>query len=418
MADVNRRRSARLAIAGRTLLLSSLLRRTVIDAAGQALGRLTDVIVRLSGEDYPAVTGLVADIGGRELFIHAGEILAWDTERLELATARLDLRAFERRHGEVLLSRDVLKHRLVDLDEHRLVSANDIQLTHLEDTWVATAVDIRPRGLLHRKGPAVWREWTQFEALIGHQSTHPAPLRLGRLRRLKAADLADLIEAATDREQADLLSRVHDDPDLEADVFEELDQDEAGDLLEARSDGEIANLFSRMRADDAADAILDLPHNRRRPVLALLPDLTRQKVTILLGYAETTAGGLMTMDYLSVPITGTVADAIRAVAAGSSMQPEALVTVYCHDGQQELVGAVGLVALLQQAPTRALQDVVDPNPVHVHTDADLTQITLAMADYNLLTLPVLDNEDHLVGVLTVDDVLDACIPDEWRHMRT
>jgi Mg/Co/Ni transporter MgtE len=99
------------------------------------------------------------------------------------------------------------------------------------------------------------------------------------------------------------------------------------------------------------------------------------------------------------------------------MQPEALVTVYCHDDQQELVGAVGLVTLLQHDPTVTLQSVADSSPVHVHPDADLNEITLAMANYNLLTLPVLDNDDHLIGVLTVDDVLEATIPAEWRHMQ-
>ena len=401
----------------RTLLLSMLMHRTALDAAGQALGRLTDVIVRLREETYPLVTGLVAHVGGREVYVPGTEILVWDEERLELASARLDLRQFARRPGEVLLRDDVLGHRLVDVEQSCLVTAHDVRLTHHGAGWEAVAVDIHPRGLLHRKSQHTWRDWSGVEALIGHDVSLPARARLGGLRRLRPAQLADLIEEASDQEQKELLSRVHAHPELEADVFEELDEDEAGDLLEARTDTQIADVLSHMRSDDAADALLDLPQERRKPVLDLLPDEKRQKVIVLLGYQEATAGGLMGVDYLSVPCTSTAAEVLRAVGQATQMQPEAIVVAYCHDENRRLVGAVGLVTLLQSDPQTTMQVLADPEPVHVHPDADLTEITRAMADYNLLVLPVLDGDDRLIGVLTVDDILEAAIEPEQRRMR-
>jgi len=402
---------------GHALVLSELARRTVVDAAGQALGRLSDVIVRLRGEDYPAVTGVVVTIDRRRLFVPAADILAWDTTRLELATARLDLRVFERRDGEVLLRHDVLGHRLVDLDHPGLVTAHDVRLTHVAAAWLATAIDVRPRSLLRRRGAPSWRDWTGFEALIGHTGAAVAQSRLGRLRRLKAADLADLIEQASTPEQTDLLIRVHEHPELEADVFEELDEGKASDLLETRSDTDIGALLARMRADDAADTLLDLPQQRRRAVLTTMPELAQQKIMILLGYEEATAGGLMTPDCLAVPASNTVAQAISAIRAAVALEPAALVTLYCHDDHSRIVGAVSVVTLLQSDPDLTVEQVADRDPVHVHPDADLTEITLAMADYNLLALPVLDTADHLIGILTVDDVLEATIPSEWRHMQ-
>jgi CBS domain-containing protein len=400
-----------------TLLLSSLQHRTALDAAGQELGRLSDVIVGLRDDDYPTVTGLVASIGGRELFVPTSEIIAWDNQRLELASARLDLRPFERRPGEVLLRGDVLGHRLVDVEQSRLVTAHDVQLTRLGDGWAATAVDIHPRGLLRHRSGHTWRDWSSVEALIGHDISLPSRSRLGGLRRLKPAQLADLIEEASHGEQRELLSRVHANPDLEADVFEELDEDQASDLLEARTDAQIADVLARMRSDDGADALLDLPQERRQPVLDLLPELQRNKITVLLGFQEATAGGLMSVDYLSVPATSTAADAIRAIGEARQMQPEAIVVAFCHDQDQRLAGAVSLVALVQSAPDITMQTLADPNPVHVHPDADLPEITGAMSDYNLLVLPVLDHDDHLIGVLTIDDVLEATIPTEWRRRR-
>jgi len=125
----------------------------------------------------------------------------------------------------------------------------------------------------------------------------------------------------------------------------------------------------------------------------------------------------MGVDFLSVPCTSTVADVLRAVHDATQMQPEAIVVAYCHDQNQRLVGAVSLVALLQSDPQVTMQHLADPEPVHVHPDADLTEITRAMADYNLLVLPVLDSDDQLIGVLTFDDVLEAAIAPEHRRMR-
>ena len=399
--------------AGR-LLLSALVKRTVLDGAGQVLGRLSDVVVRLRGEDYPAVTGLVARVAGRDVFVPAAEILAWDTDRLELTSARVDLRRFERRPREVLLRADVLGHRLVDVDHARLVRAFDVALRHTGTDWVAGDVDVHRPGWLHGGAPA-WRDWKTFEALIGHQDSLRARSRLARLRRLKPAEIADLLEEASSAEQDDILARVHADPELEADVFEELEEEPQSRLLEARSDTEAAEVLSRMRADDAADAVMELPQDRRRTVLELLPAPQRGKVMALLGHPAATAGGLMGVDYLSLPLTATVGDALDAVRVEVGLQPEALVTVYCHDDQARLAGAVSLVALLQHHPDTPLAGIADPDPVHVRADADLVEVTLTMSDYNLLTLPVLDQSGHILGVVTVDDILEASIPRDWRR---
>ena len=399
------------------LQLSALLRRAAVDGAGHALGRLADIIVRLRDEDYPEVTGLVATVGGRQLFVPAAQIVAWDDEHLVLASARLDLRPFERRTGEVLLRGDVLGHRLIDVEQPGLVTAHDVQLTRSAGGWVATAVDIHPRGWLPGRRGHTWRNWSGFEALIGHDGSLPTRAPMGRLRRLKPAELADIIEDASADEQRELLTRVHAHPELEADVFEELDEDQASDLLEERTDPQIADVLGRMRADDAADALLDLPQDRRLSVLQQLPDVEQKKITALLGYQEATAGGLMSPDHLMLPATTTAAQAIAAVRTATQMQPEAIVVVFSHDEHQALTGAVSLVALVQADPGATLDDLAEPHPVHVHPDADINEIALAMADYNLLILPVLDRDDHLIGVLTSDDILEAAIAPERRRRR-
>ena len=409
-----------------TLRLSRLLKRPVADRGGESIGRLADVIVRLRGADYPLVTGLVAAVGGREVFVPVDQVISFDGDPLKLSSARLDLRHFERRDGEVLLRADVLGHRLIDVQNARLVRAADLELAADEGEWVLSGADTRRRprrlfGLLaaeDQEAEHVFRDWHDFESLIGHQSSALLRGPFARVRRLKPAQIADLLESASKEEETEILGRVHDDPELEADVFEELDEDLATRLLGARTDEEIAGVLARMRADDAADAIAELPQRRRQPVLDLLPPAQRTKVLTLMGFNSTSAGGLMGVDFVALPSMSTVREALARVGRSSLLQPEALASVHAVDEVGGLCGVANLVTLLQSDPGATLIDVCDTDPVRVGADADIMDVAVLMTDYNLITIPVVDDERRLLGVITVDDVLEVTLPDDWRRRET
>ncbi|EYT81158.1 magnesium transporter MgtE [Streptomyces sp. Tu 6176] len=394
------------------------------DRGGQILGRLADVIVRLRGADYPWVTGVVVGVGRRPLFVPVEQVSALDSEgRVRLASARLDLRPFERRAGEVLLRADVLGHRLIDVAEARLVRASDVELIWRDGKWLVSCVDTRrphrlpglPRGHSAVHGLRDWRDWKEFEPLIGHSRSALARRPTARIRRLRPAKIADLLEDASRDEEREILGDVRQDPELEADVFEELEEDRASRLLDARTDEEIAAVLTRMRADDAADAIDDLRQRRRRPVLDLLPPGQRAKVLTLMGYSPDSAGGLMGMDFLALSADATVREAVAAVRDARRLQPQALTTVHTVDGAGRLLALASLVALLQTRGAVRLGEVSETDPVRVGPDTDLVDVTLLMADYNLLTLPVVDEEGVLLGVITIDDVLEATLPEDWRR---
>ncbi len=406
----------------RVLHLSDLVGRPITDKKGESIGRLADVIVRLRGAEKPMVTGLVALVGGREVFVPFEQASGFDGQVLKLSSAKLDLRRFERREGEVLLRADVLGHRLIDVPSAHLIKAIDLELRGQGNDWVLDGVDThrRSRGLLRLISPGEeeghhFEDWVNFEPLIGHASSARLRGPFGRIRRLKPAQIADLLEEASKAEESEILGQVHADPELEADVFEELDEDLATRLLGARTDAEIAEVLARMRADDAADAISELPQRRRQPVLDLLPAGQRTKVLTLMGFNPTSAGGLMGVDFLAVSQDATVADALAAVAGSQSLQPEALTSVHVLDADGMLYGVANLVTLLQADPSKRLSAVCDDDPVRIGADTDVVDVAVLMSDYNLITIPVVDENRTMIGLITVDDVLEVTLPDDWRR---
>ena len=401
--------------------LSQLLRAPVVKPSSFPVGRVDDIIVRLrSAETYPLVTGIVAAVGGRRVFVGAGSIRRLEPDRVTLVrNNEVDPRRFERRHGEVLLRSDVLGYRLIDVTAGELVRAYDVELEDSGDGWVLARLDTRrPRrlfGLLKTPGGQASRDWKAFEPLIGHGQSIAVRRVFGRVTALKPAQIADLLEEADKAEGGEILDRVRNFPELEADVFEELDPDKASRLLDDMPDGEVAALLSRMRADDAADAIMDLRQSRRRRVLDSMPAPQRTKVLTLLKFNPDSAGGLMNVDIVCCGTRATAGEALALIGVDQAVQPEALLQMHVLNENGQLAGVVSVIPLLQAHPADVVATLMDSDPVRVTPDAELADIAVLMADYNLHTIPVVDDGDQMLGVVTVDDVLKATIPDDWRR---
>jgi CBS domain-containing protein len=406
----------------RVLHLALVTGGDLLDPAGAKLGRVDDLIVRLGEDEYPPVTGLLATLAGRQVFVPADAIAEIEHGRVRMRARRLDLQPFERRPDEVLLKKDVLDRQLINVDGARLVRSNEIELARLDGWYRVVGVDtglrgllrrVVPRALAHSVGTNEFLDWASVEPFTGHVPSVRLRVPHPKLARLHPAQLADLVEQASHHEGQEILGAVGGDPELEADVFEELEPNHQQEFIEERSDADVAEVLARMESDDAADLVSELPEERRDEVVRLLPLVQRRRVRALLGYDPATAGGLMSPEFLCVFSQATQREVIERIRT-SHISAEALGWIYVMNASKRLAGAVALVDLLRAGPDACVGDIADM-PQRVRSDAELEEVARLMTDFDLTVVPVVDAEERLLGVVTVDDVLELVLPRGWRR---
>ncbi len=407
----------------RIVHFSSVVRQALVDGHGERIGRVEDLVVHL-GAPHPPVVGAVVRIGGRDLFVTIGKIAGLGDRPLVFSGNRVDLRRFERRPGELLLGRDLLARHLINVAGGRLIRANEIELCDANGVWEVIGVDPSRRRVLRRlfrghlggqDGRSAVVDWASIEPFVAHVPTARLRIPYRKLARLHPAQIADLVEQASHEEGEEIIEAVGADRELEADVFEELDPEHQIEFLQSRSDADAGRLLATMAPDDAADLIIEADQDRRLRLLEALPQPQRRKVRQLLSYNPETAGGLMSPDYVSLPETASVADALEAVRHSAAAH-ESLQVVFALHEDGTVAGSVSIVALVRAQPDVLLSAVVREIPAHVHPDWDLGEVVRKMSDFNLTVAPVLDPEHlHILGIVTVDDVLELMLPTGWRR---
>jgi len=406
----------------RRLMVTQLLRSPVLNPAGDELGRLADLIVKLDSGGYPPVTGVKVRMGGRDVYVSSKNIEKLAPGEVRLNTQTLDTGAFQRRPGEVLLAADVLGRHLMDVARGRIVQAHDLVLAPTDDGWRLMGVDRSPRAMLRRLVPRRGRpdlrrhavlDWKDVQPFVGHVPTAKLLMPLQRLRRLHPAQIADLVEGASHEEGEEILDAVESDAELTADIFEELDTEHQVEFLKSRSNEEAAKVLERMAPDDAADLLGELDQERRKPVFDLMSPQQQHKLRKLLQYHPSTAGGMMSPDYVSVTKGATAAEALEAVRTDDKAPHQLLNTVFVTEQDGKLLGSISTAELLRADAARKVEEI-ELVTCRVTTGADVTDVTLTMADYNLVALAVTDAAGNLLGAVTADDVIEAIVPEEWR----
>ena len=406
--------------------LSRCIGLPVRDPSGEPLGSIADLIVAI-GRKYPPVTGLVASTDRRRIFIPWRDVATFDTTGARLRVRTIDIGKFRQRDNEILLKANLLDKQIVDIEGRKVIRVNDLSLDNVEGRLRLVAVDVGAAGLLRRLGiegpfrtiarnihasvPERYIDWEDVDPL----DTTIASVRLrvphARLAELHPADLASIIEDLAPRDRAGVLASLNDE--ALADVVEEMEPETQVDVLEDLSPERAADILEEMSPDDAADLVADLDQETRDEILALMEKDEADEVQELLGYDEDSAGGIMTTEFIALEEHVTAGEAIDRLR---ELEPDAETIYYLYVTSDEghLVGVLSLRDLIIARPETLIREVMTDEPVAVAVTASQDEVAEVVAHYNLLAVPVVDQQNVLMGIVTVDDAIDTVIPTAWK----
>jgi magnesium transporter len=409
------------------LYLSQAIGRPVLDGNGEPIGKVADLIVAV-GDRYPPVTGLVVETDRRKIFLPWTSVASFDAAGARLATSSIDIAKFEQRPHEIRLKSDLLDKQIVDIDGRRVVRVNDLRLDEIDGKLHLVAVDVGASGLLRRLGiegpyrtlarnlrlPVSERfiDWADVDPLESSIASIRLRVPHAGLAELHPADLASIIDHLTPKDRAGVLASL--DDEAAADVFEEMEPETQVEVLEALEPERAADILEEMSPDDAADLVADLSEVARAEILALMEEDEAAEVQELLGYPEDSAGGIMTTEFVAIPETLTAGGAIDRLR---ELEPDAetIYYVYVTDDDGRLVGVLSLRDLIVARPDAPIRQVMYDEPVVVGLLSSQKDVAQVVARYNLLAVPVVDDEGRLEGIVTVDDAIDTVLPTTWRR---
>lgn len=402
--------------------VAGLVRAPVRNQAGGEIGTVEDVVVRWQGEPYPPVTGLVVKVGRRRAWIPATHIGLIEARSVTLSSARIDLRDYERRPGEVAANADVVDHQMVDVDGVRVFRAADLYLTRLDGDHVLVGADVGMTTLLRRLGPARFRGRPTPDRVIDWAAIQPfsdpgGPVRLTRanqdLARLRPGELADLLEDLGRHQREELLRAL--DKDAAADALEEMRGDDLKNLLRELPTAQTAAVVAAMEPDEAAEALRDLDPGTRAGLLAHMDPADAERLRPLLEYQDTSAGGLMTTNIVTVPAAATVAEVRdQLIHHADRVDVDGILVI---DEAGALTADLHLLDLFTAAPDQVVLGLVrerDRQPVTVDSGADITAVIDALIETRASSVVVVDPQDRPIGRILADDIIDALVSDRGR----
>ena len=391
----------------------------VFDPLGDQVGRVRDVVVALRiGRDAPRVLGIAVEISSRKrIFVPIGRVTSIDPEAVVLTTGTVSLRRFDKRPGETLVLAEMLDRLVTVVETGEQATVVDVAMEQTRTDWLLSRVAVR-RGSRRRRSELVQLEWDEVSGFSLPEDGQGAANLLAVFEKLRPADLAGVLHDLSGKRRAEIAAAL--DDERLADVLEELPEDEQVELLGGLEDERAADVLEAMAPDDAADLLGELEPAEAQRLLALMQPDEAAPVRQLLRYSDDTAGGLMTSEPVILGPTTTVAEALARVR-NPDLSPALAAQVYVVRPPYETptgryLGTAHFQRLLREPPSSLISAVVDEiDPLA--PDVPLAEVTRHLASYNLVAVPVVDSEQRLLGAVTVDDVLDHLLPQDWRETR-
>ena len=401
------------------VFLARLAGTAVFDPNGDPVGKVRDAVATLrTNNQPPRILGLVVEVPlRRRVFVPITRVTSIESGAVVI-TGILNMRRFESRVGEHLVLGDLLNKSIVILDGNEDVIVEDLGMeSNRAGDWFITRVHVMKRGKgIRRKGASSTLRWDEVRGFEAPENDQGTSQLLSTISNLRAADLAAVIQDLAPKRRVEV-ARALDDERL-ADVLEEMDESERVALLIELEGERAADVLGEMDPDDAADLLREVGAERAQELIDLMEPEDAEDVLRLMTYEDYSAGGMMTTEPLIMSADDTVADALAVVRQGE-ISPALASQVFVTRQPLEtptgrFVGMVHYQRLLREPPATLLASLVDTDTQGLSPEATLNEVSSYLASYNLLSVPVVDANERLLGAVTVDDVLDHLLPDNWR----
>ncbi len=402
------------------LYVSQILNRPIFDARNEKIAVIADVLVRYGREEHPPVIGLVARYRRRNFFMPRRDISELGLHGAKMSSAILDLSPFVRRDGEVLLGKDVLDNQLIDVDGKRVVRVNDVQLIEAGNLWRVTGADVSLQGFVRRLMPQGFFgsgrpveviDWADVGYLATDTTTVTVQLKSSKdkLSRLHPVEIAQLAESLSPIHRTEVVESL--DDEIAADTLEEMSTEAQARILEDMDEERAADILEEMSPDDAVDVLDEMDDEKSEQLFNLMEDDEKADVAELMAFENDTAGGLMTTEFVVFPKDLTVGETIARLREMAET-PNMIYYLYVVDEEAswKICGVISLRSLILANPTFKLSEVMRTKFRFAHPSEPAEEVAQTISEYNLLALPVIDDEGDIAGIVTVDDAMEILLP--------
>ena len=393
----------------------------VFDPNGDQLGRVRDAVATLRvGRQPPRILGLVVEVQHRRrIFVPMGRVTRIEPDAVVLTTGSVNIKRFEQRPNELLVLGEVLDRTVVRIEDGaRMVVVDAAMEQSRTKDWVITKLAVRSAtGKLGRRRAVLQQvDWNDVDGLSATEKGQGADSLLAVLAGLRPADLAAQLQGMPDKRQQEVAEALNDD--RLADVMEELPEEDQINIISGLSDERAADILEKMNDDDAADLLRELPTDEQERLLEIMEPEEAAPVRRLMTYGEYTAGGMMTSEPVVLLPDATVAEALARLR-NPDLSPALAAQVYVVRPPQatptgRYLGVAHFQRLLREPPSSLVSGVLDDGIDPLTPESTLHEVTRHLATYNLVAVPVVDENDRLLGAVSVDDVIDHLLPEDWR----
>ena len=410
------------------MFVSELIGDPVVDRVQENIGHVKDIVITL-GDVFPRVTALLVTLSGEkreEKVLLIGEIDLIGKQFVSTRATKDRVALTTLRPDEVLLMRDVIDQQIVDLQGARVIRVNDLKLAKVDQDVRLIAADVGLRGMLRRLGlegiggwvvgllgkkiPEQLIGWDHVQNLSGGKIAVPSK----SITDLHPADVAQIISQVQTEKKAEIFSSLSDKTAAEA--LHELEPVMGAVLVSALDTKKALGILEKMPVDEAADIIGDLPIEKAEELLRLMRPRKANEVRKLLKHRDETAGGLMTTEYISLPQNMTVEQVISKLRE-TAPDAETIYYIYVVDEAERMVGVLSLRNLIISAPEKRISEIMIKDCITVSPEMNQREVADVISKYNLLAVPVVDQERKIHGIITVDDVMDLILPPVSRRKR-